>query len=1075
MAQVGEAYIVVRAITDGVANDIKKGLSGIDDSVGDRVGQKLGKSFSRGFNKSNSNNIFGKIADGIGTLAPNADAARESFQKLTKGGFYLQTIVSTLAGAIASVVGGLIGLAGTAVGAVPAFASLANIMVGLKIGMGVAKLALSGVGEAVQQATQLTSQYGSVAAAVGLQMKQLAFDAEQAALSERRAGLSLEQARENLLAAQQLPPNSRARREAELAYEEADLAYRRAQEQQDAADKANKKGAAGGANDPFGSLTPSQKEFAQFLVTLQTRLKDLKEAAASGFLPILQEQLGRINKTYFPVLLDGFKKVGTSVGNATKSITDMLVQSKNVKRIEKVFAGSAVIVEKLGELLAGLFEGFLIVLNAAQPQAERFLNFLIDKIGSFNTLLENSDLEAIFQRSGDIAADLGEVFGNVFGGLGAIVKANFGPDSGGQYLLDWLKTATGDWEAINNSPDGQKKLKKYFQDVAVNAKIIFQTIGKFFDELSGLGSDPNIGKAFTTLQEAAPFVGEIFRNGAKAGPALAGMVVEIAEFLSLMADAEAPKIFFETLGNTLKFINDMLNNKTTKAVVDFLGRIFAVLLAFGNMIRLAKFFGNVFLGSLKALFGPLGKVFGYFKNDGGLSKFQEHILKVRYGFENVQKKAKSAYETIALKGMYAKDKIVSAFDTMKLKAMYAKDAIVKSFKSGFETVQLKGMYAKDKIVDGFKAIGTWAKNTGSKIATAFKSAGTMIGQAGTAIGGVTKKLALNTIQVLRNVGAWIAQKAAVIGAAIASGILRAAQIAQNIVTAIATGIQAAFNFVMALNPITLIVIGVLALIAALIWFFTQTELGKQIFQGFIDFMKGAFDFLMTAFKAVGDFFVAVWNGLVAALKFVFDLIVAAIQFYISIWVNIFKTIVGFIIAVWNGLVDGISTAIGWVVGFFEDAWNGVVNFFKGFVNFLIGLFEGFINFVIDGLNMFTKPLRDAIGGLASLVGMEVTIGVIPKVKLPRLAKGGVVSPSPGGSLVNVAEAGKPERIEPLDADGLSKRDKALMKVIASGGGAGGRGNNITVIVNPGPDMDIKELAAEVSRRLAFTMRKGAAI
>jgi hypothetical protein len=102
--------------------------------------------------------------------------------------------------------------------------------------------------------------------------------------------------------------------------------------------------------------------------------------------------------------------------------------------------------------------------------------------------------------------------------------------------------------------------------------------------------------------------------------------------------------------------------------------------------------------------------------------------------------------------------------------------------------------------------------------------------------------------------------------------------------------------------------------------------------------------------------------------------------------------------------------------------------------------------------------------------MKVTIGVIPKVKLPRLAEGGVVSPSPGGSLVNVAEAGKPERIEPLDADGLSKRDRALMKELSNGGGGG---SNITVIVNPGPDMDIKELAAEVSRRLAFTMRKGA--
>jgi hypothetical protein len=251
-------------------------------------------------------------------------------------------------------------------------------------------------------------------------------------------------------------------------------------------------------------------------------------------------------------------------------------------------------------------------------------------------------------------------------------------------------------------------------------------------------------------------------------------------------------------------------------------------------------------------------------------------------------------------------------------------------------------------------------------------------------------------------------------------------------------VQAAFNFVMALNPITLIIIGIVALIAALAVFFTQTEIGKQIWQGFVDFMSTLWNGLIDFFTGLGPFFADLWNGIVNG-----------------------------IVAAWNWVVGGIRTAIDWVVGVFRTAWNGITGFFRTLVNGLIGMFEGFVNFVINGLNNFLRPLRDAINGILQTLGIDFEFNVIPNVRIPRLAKGGTVMPSSGGSLVNVAEAGRPERIEPLDPDGLSKRDKAMIAKL-SGGGAG----NIQITVNPSPGMDERELASIISRRLAFEMRKG---
>jgi len=60
-----------------------------------------------------------------------------------------------------------------------------------------------------------------------------------------------------------------------------------------------------------------------------------------------------------------------------------------------------------------------------------------------------------------------------------------------------------------------------------------------------------------------------------------------------------------------------------------------------------------------------------------------------------------------------------------------------------------------------------------------------------------------------------------------------------------------------------------------------------------------------------------------------------------------------------------------------------------------------------------KTANVGLGFLGDLIGKKLTIGLIGKVTIPKLANGGIVSPSPGGSIVNVAEAGEAEAIIPL--------------------------------------------------------------
>jgi hypothetical protein len=70
----------------------------------------------------------------------------------------------------------------------------------------------------------------------------------------------------------------------------------------------------------------------------------------------------------------------------------------------------------------------------------------------------------------------------------------------------------------------------------------------------------------------------------------------------------------------------------------------------------------------------------------------------------------------------------------------------------------------------------------------------------------------------------------------------------------------------------------------------------------------------------------------------------------------------------------------------------------------------------------------------------------------------------------LAEAGRPERIEPLDPQGLSARDRAIINELSTPG----QGTTVNITVNPSEGMDERELAAIVSRQIAFQLRRGAA-
>jgi hypothetical protein len=216
-------------------------------------------------------------------------------------------------------------------------------------------------------------------------------------------------------------------------------------------------------------------------------------------------------------------------------------------------------------------------------------------------------------------------------------------------------------------------------------------------------------------------------------------------------------------------------------------------------------------------------------------------------------------------------------------------------------------------------------------------------------------------------------------------------------TAAFTAIQAAFNAVMALNPIFLIGAAIVAVIAILV--LLQKEFG--IFDGVIQVVGAAFGAVWGAIKTVFDWVKNNWPLLLAVLTGPFGIAIAAIFTFKDQIMEAFSLIykgikgtMGFIANLISAPFKAAFRAVAWL-------WNNTV-----------------------GKLSFKTPswLPPPLGGK----GFDVP-------DIPMLAEGGIVT---GPTLAMIGEGRGPEAVIPLSK-------------LSSMGFGGGGGNSITINVNGG--------------------------
>ena len=244
----------------------------------------------------------------------------------------------------------------------------------------------------------------------------------------------------------------------------------------------------------------------------------------------------------------------------------------------------------------------------------------------------------------------------------------------------------------------------------------------------------------------------------------------------------------------------------------------------------------------------------------------------------------------------------------------------------------------------------------------------------------------------------------------------AASKAWAVATQTATAAQWLFNAALSANPLALLAVSLATVVAGMVWFFTQTETGKNIWNGFVEFLS-------STITSIGQWFQGLWNGIV----------------------NTFSGAAGWFGSIFQGAWNAITGVFGRLGGFFGGVWNSITGMFWQLGSFVGNAISGAVRGAVNGAlsmvenmaNGFIRTINNAIGIINKIPGVHISnIGML---HVPRLATGGIVPPTNGGSIIYAGDGGQNEWVVPE-----SKMASLVEQINRRRSGDGGMTKHITV-------------------------------
>ena len=190
-------------------------------------------------------------------------------------------------------------------------------------------------------------------------------------------------------------------------------------------------------------------------------------------------------------------------------------------------------------------------------------------------------------------------------------------------------------------------------------------------------------------------------------------------------------------------------------------------------------------------------------------------------------------------------------------------------------------------------------------------------------------------------------------------------------------VKALFGLIIA-NPFVAIAVAIAAVVAGLIYFFTQTETGKKAWQSFVDFLSQSIEAIKQFFTGLGtwfselwtstvegaktiwngitEFFSGLWNGIVTIITNVFATIASAVTGAYNWFVTTFQPLISFYQSIFNLIGSIINVAFQLILAIIRGAYQLVIGAWKGLSAWFGGIF--------NAVSSVVSTVFSAIGGFA---------------------------------------------------------------------------------------------------------------
>jgi hypothetical protein len=237
------------------------------------------------------------------------------------------------------------------------------------------------------------------------------------------------------------------------------------------------------------------------------------------------------------------------------------------------------------------------------------------------------------------------------------------------------------------------------------------------------------------------------------------------------------------------------------------------------------------------------------------------------------------------------------------------------------------------------------------------------------------------------------------------------------------------NAILAANPITWIVVGIIALIAAIVLLVLNWDKvvaafvqGAQqigaffagIWQWIVNVARAAFAALMQGAAQIGAFFAGIWAAIAGAAAAAWRAIVSAVSGGVSAIMNAARSIASFFAGIWAAILNAGTSIWSAIAGAAQSAASKIMSVFEGVASFIRGIVDA---------------IKNAVGAAGALVGIgkaaPAGYTVAPGPVSPRFAQFAGVGPvalsgSGGGGVTIVVQGG-------LDSgDTIARRIRAIL-------------------------------------------------